>query len=67
LLNVKHLKELIYSREYLLKQLLATTKDYSITNAIFTIIRDNAINNTTMLAIYKKASLSKLVEELISV
>jgi hypothetical protein len=67
LLNVKHLKELIYSREYLLKQLLATTKDYSITNAIFTIIRDNAINNTTILAIYKKASLFKLVKKPISV
>jgi hypothetical protein len=67
LLDVKHLKEPIHSGEYLSEQLLAATEDYGITNAIFTITRDNATNNTTMLATYEKASLSKPVEEPISV
>ena len=56
LLDVIHLKEPIHSGEYLADQLLTVTENYSITCAVFTITRDNASNNTTMLTSYEKAS-----------
>ena len=36
--------------------MLLVTNDYNITKAIFTVTRDNASNNTVMLAEFEKAS-----------
>lgn len=49
-LDIIHLKEPIHSGEYLAEQLQAVTDDFGITNGVFTITRDNASNNTAMLA-----------------
>ena len=54
ILNVIYLYEPIHSSEYLAKQLINVTNDYSITPAIFTVTRDNASTNTTMLLEYEK-------------
>jgi hypothetical protein len=54
ILDVIHLQEPIHSGEYLAEQLINVTDDYSITPAIFTITRDNASTNTTMLLEYEK-------------
>ncbi|KFZ02011.1 hypothetical protein V500_00503, partial [Pseudogymnoascus sp. VKM F-4518 (FW-2643)] len=54
LLDVIHLKEPIYSSEYLASQLYAVTDDIGITDAIFTCTRDNALANTVMLAKYER-------------
>ena len=59
LLDVIHLKEPIHSGEYLADQLLTVTDSFSITTSVFTITRDNASNNTTMLMSYEEASKSK--------
>jgi hypothetical protein len=56
LLDVVHLKEPIHSGEYLADQLLSVTDNFSITTSIFAITRDNASNNTTMLASYESLS-----------
>ncbi len=49
LLNIVHFKDLIYSREYFANQLVSITNDFNITKYIFTITRDNAKLNNTML------------------
>ena len=54
ILDVIHLQEPIHSGEYLAKQMINVTDDYSITPAIFTVTRDNASTNTTMLLEYEK-------------
>ena len=42
--------------------MLSVTNDYNITKAIFTITRDNASNNTVILAEFEKASSLKEYE-----
>jgi hypothetical protein len=49
LLDVVHLKDPVYSREYLAEQLLSVTNDFNITKYIFTITQDNASPNNLML------------------
>ena len=61
ILDVIHLQELIYSSEYLAKQIINVIDNYSITPAIFTVIRDNVSTNTTMLLEYKKLALAQPV------
>jgi hypothetical protein len=46
---VVHLKDPVHSREYLVEQLLSVTNDFNITEYIFTITRDNASPNDSML------------------
>ncbi|KFY96083.1 hypothetical protein V500_02574, partial [Pseudogymnoascus sp. VKM F-4518 (FW-2643)] len=52
-LDVIKLREPIHSGEYLAEQLIAVIDDYGITPAVFTITRDNASANTTMLSEYE--------------
>jgi hypothetical protein len=54
------LYKLIHSGEYLAQQLLIVTNDYKITNGVFTITRDNASNNITMLNEYEIAALDAI-------
>jgi hypothetical protein len=54
ILDVIHLQEPIHSGEYLAEQMMNVTDDYNITPAIFTVTRDNASTNTTMLLEYEK-------------
>lgn len=49
-LDIIYLKVPIHSGEYLAEQLQAVTDDFSISYRVFTITRDNASNNTAMLA-----------------
>jgi hypothetical protein len=49
LLDVVHLKNLVYSREYLVEQLLSVTNNFNITKYIFTITQDNTSLNNSML------------------
>ena len=54
ILDVIHLQEPIHSGEYLAEQMMSVTDDYNITPAIFTVTRDNASSNTTMLLEYER-------------
>jgi hypothetical protein len=48
-LNVVHLINSIYKREYLVEQLLSGTNNFNIIKYIFTITRDNVSLNNSML------------------
>jgi hypothetical protein len=47
------------------EQLFSVIEDYSITSTIFTVTQDNTSNNTTMLAVYKKACYKKPTDQLL--
>ena len=49
LFNIVHLKEPVHSGEYLAEQLLSVTNNFNITEYIFTVTRDNASPNHSML------------------
>jgi hypothetical protein len=49
LLDIVELQEPIHSGEYLAEQLLQVTNNFDITQAVFTVTRDNAGPNNTML------------------
>jgi hypothetical protein len=46
----------IHSREYLAEKLLEITNSLNITHAVFTVTRDNASSNNTMLAEFEAAA-----------
>jgi hypothetical protein len=56
LLDVVHLKDPIHSGEYLAEQLLSVTNDFNITEYIFTITRDNASPNDSMLDLFEETA-----------
>lgn len=56
LLDVIKLTDLVYSREYLAEKLSKITDLLKITKAVFTITRDNATPNNTMLNEFKAAA-----------
>lgn len=60
-LDIVHLKEPIHSGEYLAEQLQAVTDDFGITHGVFTVTRDNASNNTAMLAEFEIGACTSVV------
>jgi hypothetical protein len=54
-LDIVHFQNLIHSDEYLTEQLLKVTNDFNITEYIFTITRDNATTNNSMLDEFETA------------
>jgi hypothetical protein len=69
-MDIVELKEPIHSREYLADQLLDITNSFGVTQAVFTITRDNASANDVMLdnieaeTYNSRMSLLDLVEQL---
>ena len=54
LLDVVYLKDPLHSSEYIAEQLLSVTDDFNITEYIFTITRDNATPNDSMLDVFEE-------------
>ena len=52
-LNILYLKEPVHSRDYLAQALRIVTDNYSISNAIHTVTRDNASSNDLLLRTYE--------------
>jgi hypothetical protein len=53
-LDVVYLKDPLHSGEYIAEQLLSVTDDFNITEYIFTITRDNATPNDSMLDVFEE-------------
>jgi hypothetical protein len=53
LLDIIELIDLVYFKEYLAEKLFKITNSLRITKAVFTITRDNAVFNNTMLNEFK--------------
>lgn len=51
-----HLEEPVHSDKYLAEKLVKVTNDFGITSSIFTITRDNATNNDSMLNSFEGAT-----------
>ena len=63
LLDIVHLTDPIHDREYLAEQLLSVTNDFNITKYIFTITRDNASPNDSMLDQFEETAKEQCYEK----
>ena len=61
-LDIVELTKPIHSGEYLANKLLSTTNSFNITNSVFTVTRDNAIPNNTLLFNYKSDAYTQRIE-----
>jgi hypothetical protein len=62
-LDVVHLTDPIHDGEYLVEQLLSVTNDFNITEYIFTITRDNASPNNSMLDQFEETAIEQRHEK----
>ena len=63
LLDIVYLKDPLHSGEYIAEQLLSVTDDFNITEYIFTITRDNATPNDSMLDTFEETAAEQFYQK----